>query len=133
MSIKGRAGEQLRMFMTANEIKTQYRPHVGDLMPETSSEEDPEPHPETADELWQRKADESWDTGLANDLMEHGVQKPVHLVTSTSRVAGGHHRIAFMGEESPNELMPVVHHADFYDAKYNQGVGGRERKDYRYS
>lgn len=77
---------------------------------------------ENDDEMWDRKATEASDDGLTQSLREHGVRSPVSLSLERGRsglpqVAGGHHRIAAMDEEAPDELLPVVHHRQFHDAK----------------
>ena len=102
---------QLKMFMSANEIMAQYQPLDGDRY--DSEEEathssgggdyptarDWREHrtqhttggsrlyirggvPETDEELWQRKADEADDYGLRSEIEEEGVQKPVSLGTN---------------------------------------------------
>lgn len=90
------------MFMSANEITARYQPLDADR------EEDGWSGPETNDELWERKANEAWDEGLAQGIIEHGVKKPVSLGQAVGsegkpQIVGGHHRLAVMREESPDE------------------------------
>ena len=77
---------------------------------------------ESDEELWSRKAEEAGDYGLTDSILEEGVKKPVSLGFSTGstgkrEVVGGHHRLAVMREESPDEYIPVVHYPNFYQAK----------------
>lgn len=77
---------------------------------------------ETADELWERKAEEADEAGLTGRLSSQGVLNPVqlslnkvpeHAKTDSAGyrpVLGGHHRIAAMSEIDPHQLMPVLHY-----------------------
>jgi hypothetical protein len=128
--------EQMKMFMSAREIRSSHKPLQGDFeevddwMDGMSADEDDATRMETEDELWNRKTEEAEDSGLYEDIEERGVQKPVHLSAYTAddrhyqgggheRILGGHHRIAVMGETRPDDLMPVLHHRNLFDA---QGV-----------
>ena len=42
-------------------------------------------------------------------------------------IVGGHHRIAAALDTRPDDLIPVIHHEDIYDAKMG-GLGGRGYK-----
>jgi hypothetical protein len=116
-------GQQLPMFMTANEIRHNYR--ALDLDREWDNLKGSE---ETDDEVFARKLDESkkkertgyHETGpeeygsLHDSIAELGVHNPVSLSLSSSQwvkpqVLGGHHRIASMQDTRPNDYMPVVH------------------------
>jgi len=93
---------------------------------------------ESDQELWNRKAEEAGDYGLHEDIMEHGVQKPVSLGqqfgnSGKPQVVGGHHRIAVMGEESPDELMPVLHFKSFGDARMQGANAEKGRGGWKYT
>lgn len=123
---------QLKMFMSAHEIKGEYQPLDGDRSGY-----------ETDDEVWERKLDEAtnnrthWDDDegvltrypatQTEHIRQHGVTQPVHLGSGNSwgdsnkrQVAGGHHRIAVMGHLNPDQLMPVLHHTGFHAAISDQ-------------
>ena len=102
---------------------------------------------ETQDETWERKAEESRERGpmgggqspltamgsLADHIEDHGVKFPVTLEDPSTAyirtkhngdpdskkpyVLGGHHRIAIMGENHPDDLIPVQHNHDVFEAK----------------
>ena len=70
---------------------------------------------------------------LYESIQEGGVQHPVHLGTQFGsqgkpQIVGGHHRIAVALDTRPDDLIPVLHHPDIYDAKAG-GLGG---KGYKY-
>jgi hypothetical protein len=93
---------------------------------------------ESDEQLWERKAEEADDYGLANDIREEGVQKPVSLgrqfgEMGKPQVVGGHHRIAVMGEEAPDELMPVLHYESFHHARMQGQHAEKGRGGYRYT
>jgi hypothetical protein len=47
---------------------------------------------------------------LHEHVVEHGVSMPIALGTQFPReIMGGHHRLAVMAAERPNDLMPVIH------------------------
>lgn len=120
------------MFMSANEITARYQPLDADR------EEDGWSGPETNDELWERKANEAWDEGLAQGIIEHGVKKPVSLGQAVGsegkpQIVGGHHRLAVMREESPDELMPVLHYRDLSQAAVQSFDAHRGRGGFKYT
>lgn len=119
--------DQLKMFMSANEIKGQYQPLDGDR---EGYEDD--------NEVWDRKLSEAsapkpyydmahekvvLNSGSHLDhLKTHGVTQPVHLgneygSSGRREVVGGHHRVAVMSHLSPDQLMPVLHHEDIWEAQ----------------
>ena len=130
---------QLRMFMTADEITRMYQPLEGDRqgtyneVPLSQGGKAMEKwQPETDEQVWERKAEEAGEEYLYGDIEEHGVKRPVHLGTQMGKsgkpqVVGGHHRIAVMKEVAPDELMPVLHHENFQQAwgqaRFNRGKG----------
>jgi hypothetical protein len=96
------------------------------------------PKLETDQELWNRKAEEAGEYGLHEEIMEHGVQKPVSLGqqfgnSGKPQVVGGHHRIAVMGEESPDELMPVLHFKSFGQARMQGANAEKGRGGWKYT
>ena len=180
-----RPGEQLRMFMTANEILGSYAPLFGDRQatgPQVPR--DPQvpwrgveeksygfgkteggrryqrtegPHPggspenpsyaatgrmmvpktvETDEQLWARKREQAkgdvtsgmltmaktgyghqGEKTLYEHVTEHGVENPIALGTQFPReIMGGHHRLAVMAAERPNDYMPVIHVSDTGEA-----------------
>jgi hypothetical protein len=163
---------QLKMFMSAKEILSQYQPLDADRLDLGSGQTTKDPgswelNPtartpsqhtrrttggsklykrrgrskavETDEQLWERKSEEAWDRGLAQSIIDKGVKKPVSLGTRIGesekpQIVGGHHRIAVMAEEAPNELMPVIHYegglhqARQENERARKGLGG-----YRYT
>lgn len=129
-----RQTEQMKMFMSAREIKNTYAPWSGDReeiedwMDGDDIDSAPSLRQETDEEVWTRKADEAAESDLYEDVVEHGVRKPVHLEVRDpneprgpredprEHVLGGHHRIASMGDVRPDDLMPVLHHTDIFEA-----------------
>jgi hypothetical protein len=94
--------------------------------------------PETDEALWERKAEEADDYGLANEIREEGVQHPVSLGREMGsmgkpQIVGGHHRIAVMAEEAPDELMPVLHFQSFGQARREGEDAKKGRGGYRYT
>ena len=65
--------KQLPMFMSAREIKSQYDPWHGDF------EYDEDGNEETPRELWDRKYEESKESGVHLSVVEGGVKRPVAL------------------------------------------------------
>ena len=159
---------QLKMFMSADEIMRHYQPldadrlGQGDWSAVTSGRAGSdaptartwaghntmrnsegrklyaEDRLESSDELWQRKAEEAWDYGLAQDIIDEGVKKPVSLgmergLEGKPQVVGGHHRLAVMAEESPHELMPVLHYQSFGHAQRQSQDAIKGRGGYRYT
>lgn len=108
--------QQLRMFMTAREIRSSYQ--ASDWDRQTNLDVRPT-RPETDDEVFDRKLDDvqhdpDWG-GLSSSIDQHGVQSPVHLAMQTGRngmpqVGEGHHRVAYESHAHPDRLMPVMHH-----------------------
>lgn len=87
---------QLKLFMTSQEIMDNFEPIDGDYLED-----------ETTDELWERKALEAKDNGLMESIKEHGVQIPVSLHPWNQYIVGGHHRIAAQHKLNPNQFIPV--------------------------
>ena len=118
---------QLKMFMTAREITSQYQPADGDRLTKWHGQH--EYRPETDDEMWSRKGVEATNDrvivghpSLTAALVADGVKAPIPLGREIGRsgkpqVAGGQHRIAAMMDNKPDELMPVVHHTSIGQAK----------------
>ena len=110
--IKGAAGEQLRMFMTAQEL------HGMESM---------EVHPtelaawRTHDAMWADKKkdnDESWRQAsygdsetLSQSVAKRGVEYPVRLMHTAEgpKIDAGHHRIQGQYDADPGRYVPVTH------------------------
>jgi hypothetical protein len=67
-----------------------------------------------------------WDydnASLRDKIVAEGVKSPVRLghqtrnINGQNEIVGGHHRLAVMRAEKPDELMPVLHYDDLWDAK----------------
>lgn len=107
----GKQFQQLPMFMTAHEIKSQYRPWQADRR----AVEVPDPdightyRMETDSELWDRKAREAPDHGLTKTSVKHGIHTPVPLLEGRE-VWDGHHRVAAAAVHTPDSLIPVEHY-----------------------
>ena len=76
------------------------------------------------DQHYQRQAEEP--ESLHESIAQGGVQHPVHLGTQFGsqgkpQIVGGHHRIAAALDTRPDDLIPVIHHEDIYDAKQSKG------------
>lgn len=110
---------QLPMFMSAHEIRSQYRANDADREDNRYGEL------ETDDELFDRKYEEADDSGLAHDVAKNGVSDPIPLTMEAHasrpgsedfagkpQMFGGHHRVAIMHRQRPHDLMPVEHYAD---------------------
>ena len=95
---------QLAMFMTGDEIKSQYSPSPGDVY-----------RGETHEDTWERKADEAVQSGLEHSMRTEGVQTPVQLFHGrtgfspdiSSFVANGNHRVA--AAAGTDTMIPVLH------------------------
>ena len=68
---------------------------------------------------------------LADKLLDQGVKAPISLGTGgpsgmmgKPQIVGGHHRVAAMGERSPDTLMPVLHFTNIHEARGYRGPGG---------
>ena len=101
--------DQLRMFMSADEITAHYQPLEGDRQRVSK-----ENRRESTGEVYARKAREFGPYGEAS-IAQHGVIDPVHLGTKYGtegkpQIVGGHHRIAVSMNVNPHRLIPVVHH-----------------------
>lgn len=64
-------------------------------------------------------------TSLGESIERTGVQKPIHLGRTVGsmgkpEIVGGHHRMAVMRHLNPDQVMPVLHHTDIYDARSSQ-------------
>jgi hypothetical protein len=93
-------------------------------------------HPETDEQMYQRKLDEATNTKrgkvvgrgrvvslptLTEDIKAKGVTHPIALGQHESpsgrpSIAGGHHRVAVMQHLNPDQLLPVVHVKDVTEA-----------------
>ena len=108
----------MKMFMTPNEIISQWEPLVGDTYVD-----------ENTSEFWDRALDESkaknkigdWSPeaeagereSLHGSIAREGVVGPVHLgwdLGVPDQILGGHHRIAAARDVAPNSVIPVLHH-----------------------
>lgn len=84
-------------------------------------------HPETDEQLYQRKLGEaqrrsSGGRSLQDRIKSEGVLTPVALGELTNAagkpmIAGGHHRLAVMSHLNPDQLMPVMPVAHVLEAK----------------
>ena len=95
-----------------------------------------EHHIEDDDDLFDRKYEEALiekhlnGDYLADHIAEHGIENPVSLqadpwVTGSlgkPAILAGHHRIAVMETERPDELMPVEHYNSVAHARRSKGV-----------
>ena len=82
--------------------------------------------PETDTQLYARKKKEAYHPAggqsLGTDIEKHGVEKPIALGQHESpsgrpSLAGGHHRVAVMRHLNPDQLLPVLHVQDVFEAK----------------
>lgn len=113
--------EQLRMFMSPDEIRQQYKIHPSEIEEDDfaavglDSLEDPEPEDLSAlhEEFWNRKEDEAWDDGTYGSVEESGVRTPISL--GPAHIGNGHHRLisALM---SGKQFVPVLHYSDHQNA-----------------
>lgn len=107
--------EQLRMFMTPQEIISEYHPLFGDFKvlrdPVTKKDTFEQPA-----DVWERKAKEAEEVGLTASIKERGVEIPVSLDPKEKVVLGGHHRIAASLKINPDQFIPVMHHHSRNDA-----------------
>ena len=121
---------QLPMFMTPREIMSKYSPLDGDREDVVDDwDADVEEHrPETDEELWERKFDEThekdehgefdgWsaEKSLHDSVRDEGVRNPVSLqfpgmtVTGKPQILGGHHRLVVAEAYRPDDPIPVEH------------------------
>jgi hypothetical protein len=109
--------EQLKMFMSANEIMSTHVPNPADF--EDEDEDFASSDEEVTGNFWDRKLTESMDNGTYDSIHHEGVKEPVNLYTKhpdkntpkrEQRIGNGHHRVAAMNELDPDEVMPVLHH-----------------------
>ena len=91
---------------------------------------------ESDDELFDRKYEEASGTEhfngdyLTDHIKEHGIENPVSLQADPWKtgslgkpeILGGHHRIAVMETERPDELMPVEHYNSVAEARWSKGI-----------
>jgi hypothetical protein len=116
--------EQLRMFMTPREIRSEYSTNFADR-------QDPFSGQRMSDTgMLKRKLTESKNSGLFDSVKEEGVKAPIGLGTMrddvpaikqdfpTAPVSGkpmmtsGHHRLASALTSRPDDYVPVIHHTD---------------------
>jgi len=94
--------DQLRLFMTARELREQFDPNWGDFHNDEDSEK-----------VWARKLNASKKNGLYDDVKDIGVRVPVTITDNPDdsdykpEVKGGHHRIAAAYEINPDMEIPV--------------------------
>ena len=93
-------------------------------------------HTEDDDDLFDRKYEEAQTKKhlngdyLADHIAKHGIENPVSLRADPwetgsrgkPEILGGHHRIAVMETERPDELMPVEHYHSVAEARWAKGV-----------
>lgn len=95
--------KQLRLFISARELREQFDPNWGDF-------EGEETEPE---QVWDRKLSASKETGLYDDIQDIGVRIPVTITGNPDgsgfnpEVMGGHHRIAAAYDINPDMEIPV--------------------------
>lgn len=108
--------QQLKMFMTRDEIQRSYSPIDTDRGFRMKSGYDSD------DTVWASKVADVQGTDFEHSVQTHGVEHPVPLTTKASRVtgkpmlAGGHHRVAV---SKPDQLIPVEHYTDTTSAVEN--------------
>lgn len=114
--------DQLKLFMTARELREQYWPNFEDIQHAdrhvgTGSDDD------VVNSVWDRKLKESKESGLYEDIKDLGVRIPVTVednpwpgAPSKPQVYGGHHRIAAAYDINPDMLIPVNYDEDIEDA-----------------
>jgi hypothetical protein len=101
--------QQLKMFMTPEEIKGSYSPIDNDRGFRMKSGYDSD------ETVWANKRADIAGTPFEASVQSHGVEHPVPLTGKPSRVtgkpmiAGGHHRIE---AAKPGSLIPVEHFTD---------------------
>lgn len=107
--------EQLRLFMTAGELRNQYRPYLGDMVHGGFYGKDISDS-EHRNNFWDSKAKEAEESGLLDSIKEHGVKNPVAIYNTrtpnspvTGGVLNGHHRIAAAYKLNPDQFVPVVY------------------------
>jgi hypothetical protein len=122
--------QQLPMFMSAREIRSQYQALDGDRLENSDGDL------ETDDDLFDRKHWESQTMKhlngdyLADHIAEHGVENPVSLQADPWKtgslgkpaILAGHHRIAVMETSRPDELMHVEHYNSVAEARKSKGI-----------
>jgi hypothetical protein len=127
-------GEQLPMYLPAQQVRERAGFHDYDRE-ETWDDETGEPGPEeTHSQAWERKSNEAWDYGIAQEIQKEGIHIPVRLhpnrgMTATSTevdprtgttypwaVSNGHHRIAAALDIDPTLETPLQHHMNFAEA-----------------
>lgn len=118
------------MFMSSREIKQHRAAWPGDFdQVEDYDDETGEwdTRPETVDELWDRKVEESTWEGLHDSLRSgEPVNKAVKL--TDEHIVDGHHRVAAMHDVGrADDLVPVKHYPSFQEAHaYRQIFGGNK-------
>lgn len=114
---------QLRAFMPAGELRDKtYPTDVAGYRTESARKD--------RQTMWRDKLATTKATGFYDNVKQHGVQDPVHLVHDGGRITGkprtgaraerpdlvsGHHRVAAAANISRNMLVPVQHHASYED------------------
>lgn len=129
--------QQLPMFMSAREITNQFAPYDYDREATVLDGNYEALEFESDDELWDRKTEEAWNQGLRHEMANDNfrVRKPIHLahdedprderegdIPAYPQIAGGHHRIAVLNEEAPDQLQPVLHHETLAEAQWEGGM-----------
>jgi hypothetical protein len=138
------------MFMSAREIRSQYQALDGDRL-ESWNLDEPKSTTgyENDDELFSRKymeaeGDDDHSPGdrrtLRDAIVQDGVKNPISLQVPPEKkpsrfelpnpgtgshgkpqILGGHHRVAVMDQDRPNDLMPVMHFEDSLQARESLG------------
>lgn len=122
MSTDALQPEQLRMFMTAAEIKAKYRP--GDLPKEAPYADrfplTPQQESNRVSEFWQFKLRDAefrhpvWVLGetLRESIQAEGVKEPVEVYypdKGEPYISEGHHRVAVAAADRPKDYLPVTY------------------------
>lgn len=113
------------MFMTSRGIMDTHQGLAGDRK---MVKEEGTSRPETHEEFWSRKAEEHEDSGMAHAIRRQGydTKYPISLrapgtsgpiETERPEILGGHHRLAQMVKEAPNQLLSVRHFGTTQQAK----------------
>lgn len=124
-------GEQLRMFMTANEI-TKYAYPVDKLDAQTPDSTIYDEKYEWALKGWKNSP------SLKDHILTEGMPGMIHLGYGdnshhtykqgspsnydprVAEVVGGHHRLSVLLKHKPDTYVPVMHHNDLYEAQKNE-------------
>jgi len=102
---------QLKLFMTAQELMDHFEPNPGDVEDHASPQA-----------MWKAKLTESKESELHEDIKNIGVRTPI-TVTDSPRdgsikpvIRGGHHRLAAAMDINPKMEIPINYGNEIYDA-----------------